>query len=83
MWYVYILECNDGTYYTGVTNDLERRVGEHNNSDSGAKYTRARRPVKLVYSKRKKDKSYAMKEEARIKKMKREDKIKLINNFEF
>ena len=80
MWYVYIAECRDGTYYTGVTNDLEKRMTDHNNSTLGAKYTRARRPVKLVYSKRKKNKSYAMKEEALIKKMKRGDKTILIKN---
>ncbi len=79
MWHVYIVECKDKTYYTGVTNDLKRRVEEHNTSTLGAKYTHARRPVKLVYSKRKKNKSYAMKEEALIKKMKRGDKIILIN----
>jgi putative endonuclease len=78
MWQVYIIECKDGTYYTGATNDLKRRIDEHNNLNLGAKYTRARRPVKLVYSKRKKNKSAAMKEEARIKKMKRKEKIDLV-----
>ncbi|MEA3450170.1 MAG: GIY-YIG nuclease family protein [Patescibacteria group bacterium] len=81
MWHVYIVECKDGTYYTGVTNDLKRRVEEHNTSVLGSKYTRARRPVKLVYLKRKKNKSYAMKEEALIKKMKREDKKDLVKSF--
>jgi putative endonuclease len=49
MWYVYILECKDKTFYTGITTDLERRIKEHNNSLLGAKYTKSRRPVKLVY----------------------------------
>jgi putative endonuclease len=77
MWYVYILECSDKTLYTGLTNDLKRRVTEHNNSKLGAKYTRGRRPVKLVYSKRIKDKARALQEEYRIKKLSRQEKIKL------
>jgi putative endonuclease len=78
MWYVYILECSDKTYYTGVTNNLKKRVEEHNSSNNGAKYTRARRPVKLVYSKKKKNRSYAQKEEAMIKNLSRREKYKLI-----
>jgi len=77
MWYIYILECADKTLYTGITNDLKRRVAEHNNSKLGAKYTRGRRPVKLVYSKRIKNKSKASQEEYCIKKLSREEKIKL------
>jgi len=76
MWYVYILECCDKTFYTGITNDLKRRIEEHNNSKLGAKYTRSRRPVKLVYSKKIKDKAMAMQEEYRIKKLSRYEKIK-------
>ena len=79
MWYVYILQCKDKTFYTGVTTNLKRRVEEHNNSALGAKYTKGRRPVKLVYFIRRKDKSRAQIEECRIKKLSREDKIKLIN----
>lgn len=78
MWYVYILECADGTLYTGITTDLERRVVEHNESKLGAKYTRARRPVKLVYSSEKADKSEASKEEYRIKSLTRKEKMRLI-----
>jgi putative endonuclease len=78
MWQVYILQCKDKTLYTGVTVDLERRLTEHNESKKGAKYTKARRPVKLVYSRRFRSRATATAEEARIKKMKREDKIKLI-----
>ncbi len=78
MWYVYILECADGTLYTGVTNNLKRRVEEHNFHELGAKYTKARRPVKLVYSKRKKTRATAQKEECEIKNLPRLEKIKLI-----
>jgi putative endonuclease len=78
MWYIYILECSDKTLYTGITNDLKRRVAEHNNSKLGAKYTRGRRPVKLVYSKRIKDRVKALQEECRIKKLSRTGKILFI-----
>jgi len=79
MWYVYILECSDKTFYTGITNELKRRVEEHNSSKLGAKYTRGRRPVKLVYSLRKKDKSTAAKEEYKIKKLSRQEKMAKFN----
>jgi len=78
MYYLYILKCADGTLYTGITTDLKRRVSEHNNTKLGAKYTASRRPVKMVYSKKFKDRSLASKEEARIKKLSRIDKLKLI-----
>jgi len=77
MYYLYILECADKTLYTGITLDLERRVREHNTSKVGAKYTKARRPVKLVYFKKFKTRSSAQKEESRIKKLKRGEKLKL------
>lgn len=76
---VYILECSDGTLYTGSTNDLGKRVYTHNNLKSGAKYTRARRPVKVVYSETCVDLSVARKREAAIKKLTREEKLKLIS----
>jgi putative endonuclease len=79
MWQVYIVKCADKTFYTGITTDLKRRVDEHNNSLLGAKYTRGRRPVKLVYSKKFKNKSLAAKEENKIKKLSRIDKLALIN----
>lgn len=79
MYYLYILKCADKTLYTGITLDLERRVAEHNTSKVGAKYTKARRPVKLVYSKKFKTRSLAQKEESRIKKLKREEKLELLN----
>jgi putative endonuclease len=78
MYFVYILECSDGTLYTGITTELERRIREHNDSKLGAKYTKARRPVKLIYSKEFTDRSDASKEEARIKKLAREEKLKLL-----
>lgn len=79
-WYVYILECRDGTLYTGVTTDRSRRLDEHNKSKKGAKYTRTRRPVRMVWSKKMTDRSSALKEEYRIKRLNRKEKIKLINN---
>ncbi|MDP2586757.1 MAG: GIY-YIG nuclease family protein [Candidatus Komeilibacteria bacterium] len=78
MWQTYIVKCSDNTLYSGITTDLKRRIGEHNNSPLGAKYTRGRRPVKLVFSKRFKNKSLAAKEEARIKKLSRQEKLKLV-----
>lgn len=77
MYFVYILKCNDGTLYTGITSDLDRRVNEHNSSKLGAKYTKIRRPVKLVYSKKFIDRSTALIEEARIKKLSRIKKLNL------
>jgi putative endonuclease len=79
MYYLYILKCSDGTLYTGITSDLKRRVEEHNSSPKGAKYTRARRPVELVYSKRFRDRSSASKAEARLKGLPRDEKLKLIS----
>lgn len=81
MYYLYILECADKTLYTGITTDLKRRVAEHNSSKLGAKYTFVRRPVKMVFSKKFKNRSTASKEEARIKKLKRVDKLKFIKNY--
>ena len=83
MYFVYILKCNDGTLYTGITSDVTRRIEEHNSSKLGAKYTKARRPVKLVYTKEFNDRSTASIEEARIKRMTRNEKlIFLIDNYE-
>ena len=77
-WCVYIVECFDKTLYTGITTDPERRIIEHNDSNKGAKYTRNRRPVNLVYLEKKHDKSTASKREIFIKKLSRVDKLKLI-----
>ena len=78
MYYLYILECADKTFYTGITTDLARRVGEHNASKLGAKYTSARRPVKLVYSKKFRNRSTASKAENKIKQMTRAEKLALL-----
>ncbi|MBU0727702.1 GIY-YIG nuclease family protein [Patescibacteria group bacterium] len=78
MYYLYILKCADNTLYTGITVDLNRRIKEHNDSKLGAKYTRARRPVKLIYSKKFSNRSSASKEENRIKHLSREEKLELI-----
>ena len=80
IYFVYILECSDKSLYTGVTNDLKRRVLEHNTSIKAAKYTRARRPVKLVYFEEKENLSQACKREVGIKKLKRLEKLTLINH---
>ena len=74
-----MLRCSDNTLYTGITTNLKRREAEHNTSDKGAKYTRIRRPVKLVYSEEHTDRSTASKREYYIKKkMTRAEKLKLI-----
>ena len=78
MYHLYILKCADETLYTGITVDLERRVEEHNSSKLGAKYTKARRPVELVYSKKFLNRSVASKEEAKIKALTRKEKQELI-----
>jgi len=78
MWYVYILECSDLTLYTGISNDVEKRIDTHNKK-KGAKYTKTRTPVKLMYQCEFETKSLAAKEEWRIKQLTRIQKILLIN----
>jgi putative endonuclease len=78
MWYVYIVECSDGTLYTGITTDVNKRIGTHNKG-KGAKYTKTRLPVVLRASFDGFDKSTAAKEEYRIKQLTRKEKIELIN----
>lgn len=78
--YTYIIRCSDGSLYTGWTNNLEKRLESHN-SGNGAKYTRNRRPVELVYAERFETKNEAMSREWHIKRMSREDKLKLIDDF--
>ena len=75
-WHCYILRCADDTLYCGITNDLEKRLAAHNAGD-GAKYTRARRPVQLVYHEPCADKSAALKREIEIKKLPRVSKLAL------
>ena len=77
--YCYILECADGTYYTGWTTDPERRVKQHNKG-IGARYTKTRRPVKLVYLEEQPDKITALKRELAIKKLMRVQKSKLVGS---
>lgn len=79
--YTYILECSDGTYYCGWTNDLEKRLSAHNNG-TASKYTRIRRPVKLVYYETFETKQEAMSREYHIKQLKRKEKESLIKQFE-
>ena len=76
-WYVYMLRCRDGSLYTGCTDDVERRVVVHN-SGKGAKYTRSRLPVTLVYQESAADKSAALRREAAIKRLPRCGKIALL-----
>ena len=79
MHYVYIAKCSDGTYYTGYTNNLEKRLLAHN-TGKGAKYTKNRLPVEIVYFEEYEDKSEAMKREYAIKLLTREQKMKLIKS---
>jgi putative endonuclease len=80
MYHLYILRCADETLYVGITTDLERRVEEHNSSALGAKYTRGRRPVELVFSQSFGNRSEASREEARVKKLSRAGKLELIDS---
>ncbi len=75
-WFVYIVECADGTFYTGITNHLERRIDEHN-AGRGARYTRGRRPVALRYHENQRDRSNASTREREIKALPRREKQKL------
>ncbi len=81
MYYVYILICADGTYYTGYTTDLVRRLHKHNQGQ-GSKYTRARLPVELVYYEVLPDKSSSLKREIAIKKLSRREKIRLVDKYQ-
>ena len=77
-WHVYIVRCRDGTLYTGITKDLERRITEHNSEKGGAKYTKPRRPVRLVYSEQAGSRSSAAQREYQIKKVPLKKKNELI-----
>ena len=79
MYYVYLLRCADGTLYTGFTNDLARRLAAHN-AGRGAKYTRGRRPVELVYWESFSNKSSALRREYAIKQLPRRQKLTLIQS---
>lgn len=81
MWFVYILECSDGTLYTGITTDVNKRLLTHNKG-TGAKYTKVRLPVVLRASFEVENRSLASKEEYRIKQLKRTEKLSLIKDYE-
>lgn len=74
MWFVYILLCKDHTFYTGITNNLEKRFSDHK-SGKGGRYTRSRKPVKLIYQEKYNTKSKALKREFQIKSLSRTNKI--------
>ena len=77
-YFVYIVECSDATLYTGIAVDVAKRIHEHNTSDKGAKYTKTRRPVKLLYQEEHPDRSSATKRELEIKRLSRGKKLKLL-----
>lgn len=81
MKYIYIVECKDGSLYTGWTTDINKRIKEHNKG-KGAKYTRGRRPIVLKYFEQFNTKEEAMKREYQIKKMNRRDKLKLLESID-
>ncbi|KAF0809560.1 endonuclease [Alcanivorax sp. S71-1-4] len=78
VWFVYILRCADASLYTGITNDLQRRVLAHNHDRTGARYTRARRPVELVWHEQHASRSDALRREAAIKRLSRAKKMHLL-----
>ncbi|NRH21451.1 GIY-YIG nuclease family protein [Candidatus Gracilibacteria bacterium] len=78
IYFLYILRCADTTLYTGITTDLDRRITEHNESEKGAKYTRIRRPVEIIYSESFENRSEASRREYEIKKMTKKDKEILV-----
>ena len=78
LWHVYMVRCSDGTLYTGIAKDLEKRVEAHNSGKDGARYTRSRRPVTLVYSEQAESKSAAARLEYRIKRLPRAKKKRLV-----
>lgn len=82
MFFVYIVQCHDGTYYTGYTSNLEKRIKEHNGGRRGALYTRYKRPVEVVWVKEYKYLKLAMQEERKIKSLRRYQKEELINGEE-
>lgn len=81
VWYIYILRCQDATFYTGVTKDLERRLKMHN-SGKASRYTRIRRPVVMIYHEQAKGRAKALVRECAIKAMSRQAKERLVNGKE-
>ncbi len=80
-WYVYFLRCNDNSLYTGITTDVNRRLHQHNHTKLGAKYTRAKRPVTLVFIESAPDKSTASKREYQLRKLKKIQKERLVSTY--
>lgn len=80
-WYVYILRCADNTLYTGITTEPDRRLEEHNEGTAAARYTRARRPLSLVYQEIQPDRASAARREYQIKQLSRLQKLNLSSNF--
>ena len=78
IWYLYVVRCSDDTLYTGITTDVARRLSEHNTSKRGAKYTKTRRPINLVYYELYQSRSNAQKAEHKFKKLTRTQKEKRI-----
>lgn len=78
MWFVYVLLCEDGTFYTGISNNVEKRFADHQ-MGKGARYTRSHKPVKIIYSEEIFDRSAALKREREIKSYTRAQKIKFLN----
>jgi putative endonuclease len=76
-WFVYVVRCRDGSLYTGITTDVGARVARHN-AGAGARYTRARRPVQLLYVERRRSQGTALRREAAIKALPRSDKLRLV-----
>ena len=79
-WYLYIVLCSDASLYTGITTNIKRRINEHN-SGKGAKYTKSRGPVQLVHLRQFSNRSKASKAESKVKKLKRKQKLNMVNQF--
>jgi len=77
MWHIYVLRCADSSFYTGITNNLTRRIRQHNAWQSGSKYVRTRRPATLMYQETVSTRSDALKREAKIKKLSHAEKERL------
>jgi len=80
-WTVYIIRCDDETLYTGITTDVQRRFDEHRSPDKGARFLRGRKPLEVVYTETHPDRSSALKREAAIKKLGREQKVELVEGW--
>lgn len=80
-WCVYIIHWSDDTLYAGITTNIEKRIAQHNSENGGAKYTKSRQPVRLVYSEQAESRSMAAKREYAIKRMRRAKKVELIESY--